>query len=185
MSATQKGHLDDHEAPSQAYSCYLSRKSFVELGKTGSTHLRSRSVSAGPVSRERKPPEPPCDGTCDEPNISSVAFSHDGKYVASGSGDNSVKVWSVEDRLPAFSNSTNGENDVEWSWNNIVYGKADGWVVGRKEELLLWVPPDMRDSLSCSRRNIAILVRSFTTKVDLCNAAIGPRWRECFNPPVP
>ena len=115
--------------------------------------------------------------------IWSVTFSHDGRYVASGSDDKTIKIWNVEDRHSASGDSTNGENNVNWKWN-AVYGMLDGWVVGRQKELLLWVPPDMRDSLSCSRRNIAILGRSFMTKVDFCNAAIGPRWRGCFNPPV-
>ena len=117
-------------------------------------------------------------------SIWSVAFSHDGKYIASGSDNKTVKVWSVEDRLSACGGSTNGENDVNWS-RNVVSRRLDEWVVGGQKELLLWVPPDMRDSFLCSQRNTAIFDRPFTTKVDFHNAAIGKRWRECFNSPVP
>ncbi len=36
------------------------------------------------------------DFICHSDSVNSVAFSPDGKYLASGSADNTVKLWSVE-----------------------------------------------------------------------------------------
>ncbi|EIM81233.1 uncharacterized protein STEHIDRAFT_162217 [Stereum hirsutum FP-91666 SS1] len=64
-------------------------------------------------------------------SITCLTFSPDGTMVASGSVDKTVRVCRV---LTPF-----GKHSL---WGN---GDESGWILGRNNELLLWVPPELKE----------------------------------------
>lgn len=53
-----------------------------------------------------------CAGHSD--SVSSLAFSYDGKFLASGSMDGIVQVWDVYGNLSSVLNGPNGGIEVKW-----------------------------------------------------------------------
>ena len=88
--------------------------------------------------------------------VLSVAFSPDGTRIASGSGDETVRIWDVHSdpashREQPNSSSTNpiktesseasppvGSSELDWILGD------DGWIKGNDEEILMWVPKELR-----------------------------------------
>ena len=82
-------------------------------------------------------------------DVNSVCFFPDGIHFASGSFDGTIRIWTLED----------DEDDVIWHLRH-----DDGWVVGSNEELIMWIPPDLRFYL-CERSNTRILNLPFHMKL--------------------
>jgi len=58
----------------------------------------------------------------------------------------------------------------------------DGWVVGRDNEPLFWVPVEHRVNLYVpSSRVVLGIPRKNATKVDLSNSRFGRNWTECID----
>ena len=88
--------------------------------------------------------------------VYSVSFSPDGTRIASGSGDSTVRIWDVHSdpashREQPNSFSTNpiktesseasppvGSSELDWTLGD------DGWIKGNDEEILMWVPKQLR-----------------------------------------
>lgn len=66
---------------------------------------------------------------------------------------------------------------IERDWRELVQLERDGWIVGPKGRLLLWVPVTCRASL-CSLRSL-VIPRS-GTELDLSDMAHGDMWQHCF-----
>ena len=81
-------------------------------------------------------------------NVNSICFFPDGIHFASGSFDGTIRIWTLEDDA----------DDVIW------HLRHDGWVVGSNEELIMWIPRDLRSHL-CIMNNPTILNRSFIMKL--------------------
>lgn len=115
--------------------------------------------------------------------VQSVSFSPDGSRMVSSSSDSEIRIWSTgtskahmiadQDQLLVPSNV----NLSTWTLD------PDGWIRGAHNELLLWVPPDVRPTLSIPP-NIAILNRKFSTAFNFSGSANGEHWHKCFLPPV-
>lgn len=69
-----------------------------------------------------------------EREVTCVAFSPDGTMVAAGSLDSTILVWRVATPF--------GEHSL--------WGKGDdsGWILGGNNELLAWVPPELREGFN-------------------------------------
>lgn len=110
--------------------------------------------------------------------VRSVSFSPDGSRMVSSCWNDEVRIWNTralakmdQDRL-LTSNSLNLS-----TWNL----DSDGWVRGVHDELLLWVPPDLRPTLITPLK-LAILNVEFSTELDFSYSAHGEYWHECFDP---
>jgi hypothetical protein len=55
----------------------------------------------------------------------------------------------------------------------------DGWVTIDGSKRLIWVPPEVRVAL-LRPRNIAVLSRAGSLRLDFSNAKIGEDWHECY-----
>jgi hypothetical protein len=57
----------------------------------------------------------------------------------------------------------------------------DGWVIDDQSQLLIWVPPDLRDTL-LRPRGILRISTDGSVQLDLANAKLGLSWTECYFP---
>ena len=145
-------------------------------------------------------------------SVDSVAFSPDDEYIVSGSGDRTVRVWEVTTgqtimgplrghtkpvSLVAFSQDGNSIFSLSrldktiriWSiaeqvrstlFTNESEVDNDGWVKGKNDELLFWVP--VRHRLSLHRPNNTRVIGRNETRINLTNAQLGDKWSECYTP---
>ena len=101
-------------------------------------------------------------------SIDLVTFSHDDSSIFSLSSlDKIIRFWSTKQvQSTLFTNES-------------VLGE-DGWVKGKNEELLFWVPECHR--LSLHRPNNIRVVGPNETRIDFSNARLGDKWSECYTP---
>lgn len=85
-------------------------------------------------------------------NLSSLAFSPDGTMLAAASENGDIRLNRVA--MPFHEHSL---------WEK---GDDSGWVLGPNKELLVWVPPTLRERLNWTPQ--------------LCGEAIGTSWTKCF-----
>jgi WD40 repeat protein len=115
-------------------------------------------------------------GSGHKSTVTSVAFAPDGKYIVSGSSDNSIKLWSVETKelLYTFEGHSNWVNSVSFSGDGrfIVSGSSDRsvklWSV--EERRLLYTFEGHSDgvySVSISRDGRFIISGSYDKSVKL------------------
>ncbi|KAG6333440.1 hypothetical protein ID866_5642 [Astraeus odoratus] len=64
-------------------------------------------------------------------------------------------------------------------WRDAVALREDGWIVGPKDRLLLWVPKSHRKWLYHTR-NTLVLPRGHI-ELDLSNMAHGNSWQRCWD----
>ena len=132
--------------------------------------------------------------------VTSLAFSPDGKTFLSGSNDQSIRIWDVEsgesicdpfvghsgfvlfveyfpDGNRFASGSLDGtiriwsipKEDVEW------YMRKDGWIVGKNNELLIWIPNELRRTVIVPTCSLTINC-PFKTELDFSGHFEGKSW---------
>lgn len=84
--------------------------------------------------------------------VTSLAFSPDGTIIAAG--NNKGEIWLKRVAMPFHEHSL---------WYK---GDDSGWILGPNKELLVWVPPTLRERLNWTPQ--------------LCGEAIGTSWTKCF-----
>ncbi|KAF7363065.1 WD40 repeat-like protein [Mycena venus] len=136
--------------------------------------------------------------------INYVAFSPDGETIASGSDDETVRVWPAQTSFQghsaavasiAFSPDGNKlvSSSVDRTIRVIELNRApdqpfedgssfsDGWILNTKSELILWIPPWLRDGLHLPQNSLVISA-SGTTTLDFTQFVHGTSWEECMDP---
>ena len=99
--------------------------------------------------------------------IISVSFTHDDKYIISGSYDGSIRIWPMKQtRQSLFTD----QSEID----------KDGWVKGANGELLFWVPLRHRDNLH--RPGNTWIIATHSTRLNFGNVRWGTDWTECFTP---
>ncbi|CUA72684.1 putative WD repeat-containing protein alr3466 [Nostoc sp, PCC 7120] [Rhizoctonia solani] len=123
--------------------------------------------------------------------VLSVAFSPDGTQIVSGSADTTIRLWNApaqclngilssshvvsEDSKERIINAEEDELSLKWDMDQ------DGWVRDAQNQLLVWVPPDLRATL-LQRHNSAVISRQGCIELEFGNARIGDEWQTCYNP---
>lgn len=107
-------------------------------------------------------------------SVRSIRFSPDGRHIASGSEDGTIRIWDIEN---AVAPSATAEVGTHRNWTL----SEEGWVLGQDGELLLWIPPDMRASLWYPR-NTAFMSSRFVMKLHFTERGMGRNWQEYFDP---
>ncbi|KAL5536207.1 hypothetical protein ACEPAF_28 [Sanghuangporus sanghuang] len=138
----------------------------------------------------------------------SVDFFPDGKWVASGSGDKTVVVLDVENdevicgpftghthpitSIAVFPDSsriiTGSEDGTIRIWNVVRNTHSsptwtlsnDGWIHDPEEQPLIWIPPDLRQTL-WRPQNASVVSCPFTTKLDFTKFPKHDEWMKCIS----
>ena len=123
--------------------------------------------------------------------VNSVAFSHDGIYIVSGSSDMSVRVWSAS--TDAELHQLNGHivsgSHVTSIWvrNEIYHGflwthTKDGWIVSlTSQDRLMWIPQGIYEVV-CHPYNILTISQKGYVHIDFQGFKVGSKWVECYKP---
>ncbi|EJC99691.1 WD40 repeat-like protein [Fomitiporia mediterranea MF3/22] len=121
--------------------------------------------------------------------ITCVALSPDGSRIVSCSWDTTIRIWNVPGKEDISSMTGNSASDAAAPCSSMqdVNGRFaswtlsdNGWVLSAQDELLLWLPPDIRPTL-WRPQDAAVFSCEFSTKLNFRNVAYGKSWRECFN----
>lgn len=112
--------------------------------------------------------------------VSMVASSPDGKWIASGSYDGSLRLWDANRQLTAV----DGNPSTQYTIHKLSDSKGNqvrtGWLLPPDGKgYLMFVPTD---SILPDPRNTTTIPRSAAPSVDFTNAAVGVIWRDCYTP---
>jgi len=107
--------------------------------------------------------------------MADMTFIRDGTKLAQYSRDLGLRIWDIVDLTDEHWNSTHG-------YELMTCDMTDGWVVGRDNEPLFWVPVEHRENLHMPPpRVVPGIPRKKETVVDLSNSRLGRKWTECID----
>jgi WD40 repeat protein len=98
----------------------------------------------------------PLSGHTDE--VRSFAFSGDGKQIILGSRDSAVWLWNTVTGVAVAI-----EDEMEAREPHVL--RSTGWVIGPKEKLLWWLPPDHRGKSLWAHGQLAVANSSGTFSI--------------------
>jgi WD40 repeat protein len=120
--------------------------------------------------------------------VTSVAFSHDGIHIVSGSYDKSVRVWGVSTDAQLQKSILSGSDITSiWVRNRIHHGVLwtfleDGWIVSLPvQDRLVWMPQGIREVIY-RPYNTLIISQEGYAQIDFQGCSIGTKWAECYKP---
>ena len=110
-----------------------------------------------------------------DPGSGVMAFIRDGTKLARCSSDFGLITCDIADLIDEHWYSAHG-------YEPILQDMQDGWMVGRDNEPLFWVPVEHRENLCVSSpRVVPGTPRKKATFVDLSNSRLGRKWTECID----
>jgi WD40 repeat protein len=109
-------------------------------------------------------------------SVMSVAFSPDGERIASGSYDETIRVWDARTGSTTADKFTSSTVDLGTDAITLPYAQ-ESWVRGPNQELIMWVPPEYRFCLQLPPRYIVIA--SARVIVDMSHFVHGTDWVKC------
>ena len=102
-----------------------------------------------------------------------MAFIRAGTKLANYFPNFGLRIWDIADLTDEYWHSTCG-------YELISRGMRDGWVTGRNDKSLFWVPAEQRNNLCVlpSPRVVIVITQEKATKVDLSKSRLSRRWME-------
>jgi WD40 repeat protein len=104
--------------------------------------------------------------------VTHLTFSPDGSTLASSSWDGTIKLWNTSNLNERDQESKPVGGVPE------VFGIKDGWAMGENDELLFWIPPDLRPGL-WRPDNTMVISPGPTAKLDYTRFKYGRDWTKC------
>jgi len=104
-----------------------------------------------------------------------MVFIRDGTKLAQYSSDFGLIIWDIADLTDEHWHSVHG-------YELMSCDMTDGWVVGRDDEPLFWVPVEHRKNLCVLLPRVVLgMPGKKETVVDLSNSRLGRKWMECID----
>ncbi|KAG9048716.1 hypothetical protein FS842_000316 [Serendipita sp. 407] len=113
--------------------------------------------------------------------ICRIAYSPDGRHIASGSSDKIIRIWdvttgtpTVDNRIQVLNTETPGD-----SFTLDLRPDKSGWVRHPNGGLLVWIPEQCRNGLTCAAI-LTIPTDGFdrAVRLDLGDACLGASWEQ-------
>ncbi|KAG8775170.1 hypothetical protein FRC12_001626 [Ceratobasidium sp. 428] len=109
--------------------------------------------------------------------VTSVAFSPDGQRVATGSLDQTVRIWDIQPPL---------QNDVRVFSGDLSSLLREDWVCNQSGDRLFWLPPAYQgQNIERSLVIISAKPQIQPAVLDLSRLKVGTDWVNTVNPPSP
>jgi len=106
---------------------------------------------------------------------SDMVFIQDGTKLAQYSRDFGLRIWDITHLTDEHWHSVHG-------YEFMPCNMTDGWVVGRDNEPLFWVPVEHRENLYVLLPGVVLGISGKKeTVVDLSNSRLGRKWTECID----
>ena len=110
-------------------------------------------------------------------DVNRMAFSRDGRFLATTSEDYSVRIWDVD---LAAARAKHTASDINF---DEVFIDNDGWAMcttnhGKSPLRLMWIPEVHRETL-CRPSNVCVVGRQPQTRLDLRRFVHGRDWVKC------
>ena len=86
-----------------------------------------------------------------------------------------LKVFLLTDAQSLFVDMSN----VNADYRDLIHLQNDGWIVGPKGKLLLWVPPSYHKLFLYTPWTHLVIPRG-SPELDLSKMAHGPAWHRCY-----
>lgn len=112
-----------------------------------------------------------------KPLFRHMAFLRDGTKLASYLlyGDDPIRIWDIVDLTAKKWHATRG-------YELMMRGIKDGWMMGRDNRPLFWVPSEHREYLCVPLPKVVIGVpRNKPTYLDLSRSRLCSKWTECID----
>ena len=119
--------------------------------------------------------------------VKSVAFSHDGTCIVSGSDDKSVHMWSASTdlKLQQLDDQIASGSDVASIWIKSRMhwtSTMDGWIVSLPgKDHLVWLPQGIREVIHHPYNTLVISQEGYA-HINFQDCNIGIKWAECYKP---
>jgi len=109
------------------------------------------------------------------PGSAHMVFIQDGTKLAHYSSDFGLRIWDITHLTDEHWHSVHG-------YELMPYDMTGGWVVGRDNEPLFWVPVEHRKNLYVLRPGVVLgIPGKKETVVDLSTSRLGRKWMECID----
>ena len=103
-----------------------------------------------------------------------LAFIRDGTALAYYYSNIGLRTWKIADLTAERQYSTDGHEIM-------MQGMMDGWVMGKDNEPLFWVPVEHRKDVYVPRCRVVIKPPQISTILDMSNSILGRNWTECID----
>jgi len=104
-----------------------------------------------------------------------MAFIRDGTKLAEYSSNFGLRIWDITHLTDEHWHSVHGYEFMPCEM-------TDGWVVGRDNERLFWVPVEHRENLFMPPPRVVLgIPGKKETVVDLSTSRLGRKWTECID----
>jgi len=105
-----------------------------------------------------------------------MVFIRDGTKLARYSRHSGLRIWDMADLMDEHLNSIHGYELI------MTCDMTDGWVMGRGNEPLFWVPVEHRKSLRVLLPGVVLgIPRKKETVMNISNSRLGRKWTECID----
>jgi len=110
-----------------------------------------------------------------------MAFIQDGTTLAYYYPNIGLRTWEIADLTVEIASLTAEHWHSTHGLELMMQGMMDGWVMGKDNEPLFWVPVEHRKDVFVPQCRVVIKAPQISTILDMSNSRFGRKWTECID----